>query len=70
MLNNVDLMEEYERIQNAKGRVVENARQDNVFEVLEPVRVVYFSFDVFVFYSYHLLELGFVGKVLSVVGFM
>jgi hypothetical protein len=70
MLNNVDLVEEDERVQNAEGRIVEDARKNDVFEVLEPVRVMYLPFDVFVFYPDNLLKLGFVSEVLSMVGFV
>jgi hypothetical protein len=34
MLDNIDLVEEYERVENAECGVIENARENNVFEVL------------------------------------
>jgi hypothetical protein len=65
MLDNIDLVEKYKRVQNAERRVVEDARKNNILEVLKSVRVV-----VLVLYPYDLFELGFVGKVLSVIGFV
>ena len=34
MLDNVDLVEEYERVENRKGRVVQDACKNNIFQVL------------------------------------
>ena len=70
MLDDVDLVKEDEGIQNAESRIVEDARKNHVFEVLESVRVMYLPFDVFVFYPYDFLELGFIGEILSMVGFV
>lgn len=70
MLDDVDLVKEDEGVQNAESRIVEDARKNHVFEVLESVRVMYLPFDVFVFYPYDLLELGFISEILSMVGFV
>lgn len=70
MLDDVDLVKEDEGVQNAESRIVEDARKNHVFEVLEPVRVMYLPFDVFVFYPYDFLELGFISEILSMVGFV
>lgn len=70
MLDDVDLVKEDEGVQNAESRIVEDARKNHVFEVLESVRVMYLPFDVFVFYPYDFLELGFIGEILSMVGFV
>lgn len=70
MLDDVDLVKEDEGVQNAESRIVEDARKNHVFEVLESVRVMYFPFDVFVFYPYDFLELGFISEILSMVGFV
>lgn len=70
MLDDVDLVKEDEGVQNAESRIVEDARKNHVFEVLESVRVMYLPFDVFVFYPYDFLELGFISEILSMVGFV
>ena len=70
MLDNVDLVEKYKRVQNAERRVVEDARKNNILEVLKSVRVVDLPLYVLVLYPYDLFELGFIGKVLSVIGFV
>jgi hypothetical protein len=40
VLDDLDLVEEDEGVEDGKGGVVEDARQNDVFEVLQPVRVV------------------------------
>ena len=67
MLNNVDLVEEYERVENGESGIVENAREDHIFQILKPVCVVNLSLNVVVLDSYDLFEFRFVGKILSVV---
>jgi hypothetical protein len=70
MLDDVNLVEEYERVENTECRIVEDARENNILEILEAVRVVYLPFYVFVLYPHDLLELGLVREVLSVIGFV
>lgn len=70
MLDNIDLVEKYKRVQNAERRVVEDARKNDILEVLKSVRVVDLPLYVLVLYPHNLFELGFVGKVLSVIGFV
>jgi hypothetical protein len=70
MLDDVDLVEEDERIQYREGRVVQDARENDVFEVLQSVCRVNLPFYLLVLDLHHLLELGLVGKVLPVVCFV
>ena len=67
VLNNVDLMEEDKRVENREGGVVEDARQYNVFEILQAVGGVDLSFYRLIFDSDHFLKLGLIGEILSVV---
>jgi hypothetical protein len=68
MLDNIDLVEEYERVEDTEGGVIENARENNVLEVLQPVCVVDLPLYALLLDSYNLFELGFVGEILSVIG--
>ena len=70
MLDNVDLVEKDERVQYGESRVVQDARKDNVLQVLQSVRRVDLPFYLFVLNPHHLFELGLVGKVLPVVCFV
>lgn len=40
MLDNIDLVEEYERVEDGEGRIVEYSCEDNVFYVLKTVGVM------------------------------
>lgn len=70
MLDDVDLVEKNERIENREGGIVENARQYDVFEVLQTVRRVDLSFYRFVLDFDHFLKFGLVGEILSMVCLM
>lgn len=68
MLNDIYLVKVDERVENRESGIVENASENNVLEILQPVRVVDFLAYGLVFDFNNLLELGFVGEVLPVVG--
>ena len=70
MLNNIDLVEEYERVEDTECGVVENARENNVLEILEAVCVVDLPFYVVVLDLHNFLKFGLIVEVLSVVGFV
>ena len=67
MLDDIDLVEEYERIKHRECRVVEDTGQDNVLQVLQAVCVVNLSFDGVVLDSDNLLELRLICKVLPMI---
>lgn len=70
MLDNVDLVEEDKRVQDGEGWVVEYAGENNVLEILQAVCIMDLPLDIVVLYPDYLLELGLVGEVMSVVGFV
>lgn len=70
MLHNVDLVEEDKRVENGEGRVVEDACEDDVFNILEAVGVVDLFADVRFFDVDHFFETRGVREVLPVVCFV
>lgn len=70
MVDYIDLVEEYQRVENGEGRIVQYSGEDYVLEVLEAVSVVYLPFDVGIFNADDLLEFGLVGEVLPVICFV
>ena len=70
MLDNINLVKKYERIEHAERRVIQDSRKHDVLEVLQPVCVMDLPLYGIVLYPYDLLELRFVSEVLSVVGFV
>ncbi len=68
VLHDVDLVEEDEGVEHAVGRIVQEPRQDHVFEVLQSVRVVDALPDRLVLKVDDFLELGTMREVVTVVG--
>lgn len=54
-------MEEYERVEDREGGVIENAREHNVFQVLEPICVMNLSLNVVILDIDDFFEFGLVG---------
>ena len=63
-------MEEYERVEDREGGIVEYACEDNILYVLQAVRVVDLLADVWFFDVDDLLESRVVREVLSVIRFV
>lgn len=68
MLNDLDLVVENQRVEYREGGIVKNSSENNVSQVLKSVGVVDPFPNLGVLDSDDLFELGFVGKVLTVVG--
>lgn len=67
MLDNIDLVKEDERVEDRESGIVKDSGKYNVFEILQAIRRVDLAFYRLVFNLDHLLEFGFVRKVLSVI---
>lgn len=70
MVDNIDLVEEYQRVQDRERGVVEDARKDNVFEVLQSPCLSDFLLNDGVFHRNHFSVSGLVLEVLPMVGFV
>lgn len=66
----IHLMVEDERVEDAKGRIVEDTRQHDVFEILQPICIVNALPDAGVLNLDHFLEPRFVGQELAMLGFV
>jgi hypothetical protein len=70
MVDNIDLVEEYQRVQDRECGVVEDARKDNVFEVLQSPCLSDFLLNDGVFHRNHFSVSGLVLEILPMVGFV
>lgn len=70
MIDNVDLMEENEAVEDGEGWVVKDARKHDIFQVEQPVGIVNLLTDIDIPDRDDFLELGGIGKVLTVIGAM
>lgn len=62
------MVEEYEGVEDAECGVVEDAGENNVFEVLQAICVMDFPLDVLVLNLDDFFKFGLVVEVLSVIG--
>ena len=69
-IEDMHLMEVYQTVESGKGAIVENACEYDVFQVLQPVCVVYFLLDFSVVDFDNFLESRCSGEVASVIGFV
>lgn len=67
MLNDVDLVVEDERIQYREGRIVEDAREHHVFQILKAVGVMDPLSNVCVLDADNLFELCLVGEIVTMI---
>ena len=70
MCNNIHLVEEYQRVQNPKGRIIQYACKYNVLEVLQSPRRMNLSRYVLIIDWDYLLESRLILKVLPVIRFV
>ena len=68
--DDVDLVEDDARVEDVKGGVVEDAREDDVFEELEAIRVVDLALDGWVADGDGLVEFSAFLQEFAVVGFV
>ena len=68
VLDNVDLVEEDERVEHGEGGVVQDPSQDDVLQVLQPIGMVDLPPDRLVLDLNDLLEFGAVAEVVAMVG--
>lgn len=66
----VDLVENYARVEDVECGVIKCAGEDNVFEELKAVSVVYFALDDWVPDDDGLMEVGVLVKKLAIIGFV
>ena len=68
MIDDVNLVEKDARVEHVEGRVVDSARKHDVFEELEPIRMVHLSLDALVADRYRLVIAGRLMEEFTVVG--
>ena len=68
VIDDVNLVEKDARVEHVEGRVVDSAREHDVFEELEPIRMVHLSLDALVADRYRLVIAGRLMEEFTVVG--
>ena len=66
--DNVHLMKKDERVEDGEGRIIEDASQHHVLEILEPPGSMDLAADVFVFDGHDFLETRRILEILSMIG--